>query len=315
MVPVMGFHSGFVAILGRPNAGKSTLVNALVGRKVAIVSPRPQTTRNRIQGVVNRERAQIVLVDTPGLHKPDSALGRQMMSEIEHAIDGIDLLVLIVDSSERFGPGDRYALEKVKRFDGKAFLLLNKIDRIAKGELLPQIDVYRRAHDFAEIIPISALTGDGLPLVLEKLIEHLPEGRPYFPPDQFTDQPERFLTAEIVREKAIHFTRQEIPHAVMVLVDTFDENGKRIHIRGTIYVEREGQKGIVIGKGGAMLKQIGTQARKELEVLLGAKVFLELFVKVQPNWREDRALVRQLDWRLQLERLAEDQEADNEPEN
>jgi len=300
------FKSGFVSILGRPNAGKSTLVNALVGRKVAIVSPRPQTTRNRIQGIVNRENAQIVLVDTPGIHKPATVLGRQMMSEVEHALEGIDVLGLIVDATEKFGPGDRYALELVRKFGGKSFLLLNKIDRVEKGKLLPLMDLYHREHEFAEIIPISALTGDGLPLLLDLLLANLPEGEPYFPPDQFTDQPERFLAAEIVREKVLIATRDEVPHSVAVLVDSFEESEKLIRIRATVYVERDGQKGIIIGKGGGMLKQIGTEARKELESLLGVKIFLELFVKVQPNWRDNPALVRQLDWHRQLEHLAEE---------
>jgi GTP-binding protein Era len=302
----VGLKSGFVAILGRPNAGKSTLLNALVGRKIAIVSPRPQTTRNRIQGILNRDDAQIVLVDTPGIHKPATALGRQMMHEVRQALEGIDVLCLIVDAAEKFGAGDRYALDIVKNFKGAAFLLLNKIDRIEKPKLLPLIDSYSKEHNFTDIIPISALTGDGLPLLTAELVEHLPEGAPYFPADQFTDQPERFLAAEIVREKVLHATREEVPHAVAVLVDSFDEGEKRILIRATIYVEREGQKGIVIGKGGAMLKTIGTAARKELESILGAKIFLELFLKVQPNWRDNPRIVRQLDWHHQLESLTEE---------
>jgi GTP-binding protein Era len=308
----MPFKSGFAAILGRPNAGKSTLVNALVGRKVAIVSPRPQTTRNRIQGIVNRPDAQIVLIDTPGILKPASALDRQMMEEVRHALGGIDVLALIVDAVTDFGPGDRYALEVVGRFRGPAFLLLNKIDKVEKSALLPLIDRYHREHDFTEIIPISALTGDGLPLLVEKVVAQLPEGEPYFPPEDYTDQPERFLAGEIVREKVLHFTREEVPYSVAVLVDSFEE-GERLpcpersrgmRIRATIYVERDGQKGIVIGKGGQMLKKIGTAARLELEALLGARLFLELHVKVQRNWRESPAIVRQLDWRRQLERLS-----------
>ncbi len=302
----MAFKSGFVAILGRPNAGKSTLVNVLVGRKVGIVSPWPQTTRNRIQGIVNRENAQVVLIDTPGVHKPDSALNRQMMEEVELALDGVDIVALIVDATLDFGPGSRFLLDRVQRAQAKSFLLLNKIDRIAKERLLPLIDAYRRQHDFTEIFPISALTGDGLPELLDSLIEHLPEGPPYFPEDQFTDQPERFLAAEIVREKVLAFTRDEVPHAVAVLVDSFEEAEKLLRIRATIYVEREGQKGIVIGAGGAMLKRIGTTARKELETLLGIKIFLELYVKVQHNWRQNPAIVRQLDWHRQLEQLSKE---------
>lgn len=300
------FKSGFVAIVGRPNAGKSTLVNRLVGRKVAIVSPRPQTTRNRIQGIVNLENAQIVLIDTPGLHKPATALGRQMMEEIEQALDGIDILALLVDASEEFGPGDHWGLERVRRFRGTTFLLLNKIDLIAKERLLPLIDTYRREAEFAEMIPISALTGDGLPRLVEKFVEYLPGGEPYFPPDQFTDQPERFLAGEIVREKVIAFTRDEVPHAIAVLVEDFEERPNLIHIRATIYVERDGQKGIVIGRGGEMLKKIGTAARQELEELFGVKVFLELHVKVRRDWRDNAALVRQLDWRWQLEHLSKE---------
>jgi GTPase len=301
----MGFRSGFVAVVGRPNAGKSTLVNALVGRKVAIVSPRPQTTRNRIAGIVNRPEAQIVLLDTPGLIAPDSALARQMMDEVAQALDGVDLVALIVDAAEEFGGGDRRALERIQQVRAPALLLLNKIDRIAKERLLPRIDLYRREHDFAEIIPLSALTGDGLDRLLSAILARLPEGPPYFPPEQFTDVPERFLAGEIVREKAIHATREELPHALAVLVDSFEETPRLVRIRATLYVERDGQKGIVIGKGGERLKQIGTQARLELERILGTKVFLELFVKVQPDWRRNPAIVRMLDWRRQLEVLGE----------
>jgi GTP-binding protein Era len=297
----MSFKSGFVTIIGRPNAGKSTLVNALVGKKVAIVTPRPQTTRNRIQGIVNRDDAQIVLIDTPGLHRASNALSRQMMEEVEQAVQGIDILSLIVDCTALFGKGDADALEWVKRFHGKKFLLLNKVDRIMKNNLLPLIDRYRNAADFDELFPISALKGDGLEELTKSWISYLPENPPYFPGDQFTDQPERFLAAEFIREKAIISTREEVPHSVAVLVDNFVETEKLLRISATIYVEKDGQKGILIGKGGAMLKKIGTEARQELEELLGIKIFMELFVKVQPNWRARSALVRQLDWRRQLE--------------
>ena len=301
----MSFRSGFVAIVGRPNAGKSTLVNTLVGRKVSIVSPRPQTTRNRIQGILNREDAQIVLIDTPGLHRAENVLNRQMMDEAAQAVEGIDLLSLIVDASVEFGGGDKFSLEWVRRFHGPVFLLLNKIDRVAKPRLLPLIDRYRRAFEFAEIFPISARSGEGCLDLVNGWLRYLPEAPPYFPPEQFTDQPERFLAAEIVREKAILATREEVPHAIAVLVDSFEEEPRLIKIRATIYVEREGQKGILIGKRGETMKKIGTQARQELESILGAHIFLELFVKVQPNWRQNPALVRQLDWRRQLEQLAE----------
>jgi len=297
------FKSGFVAVVGRPNAGKSTLVNRLVGQKVAIVTSRPQTTRNRIQGIVNRPNAQVVLIDTPGLHRPDSALGRQMMGEVNAALDGVDVLALILDVSEDIGKGDRHAIERAARFEGTRILLLNKVDRILKDSLLPIIESVGKLTDFAEIIPISALTGDGVDRVLEKFIEHLPSGEPHFPADQYTDQPERFLAAELIREKAMAGTFHEVPHAVAVLVDAFEETDKLIRIRATIYVEREGQKGILIGRAGASLKKIGTDARKELEEILGMKIFLELFVKVLRDWRDNPQLVRQLDWHLQLERL------------
>jgi GTPase len=299
----MAFKSGFVAILGLPNAGKSTLLNRLVGRKLAIVSRKPQTTRNRILGIVNRENAQIVFIDTPGLHRPDSALGRQMLQEIAQAMEGIDVAALIVDATREFSPPDRYSLERIRPFRGSVFLLLNKIDRIPKERLLPLIDRWRRELEFAEIIPLSALTGENVDLLVEKLIERLSEGQPYFPSDQFTDQPERFLAAEIIREKAIAAAREELPYAIAVLVDSFEEDEKLIRIAATIYVEREGQRGILIGKRGARMKAIGTAARQELESLLGFKIFLSLYVKVLPNWRDKPALVRQLDWRRQLDEL------------
>jgi GTP-binding protein Era len=300
------FKFGFVAVMGRPNAGKSTLVNRLVGQKVAIVTSRPQTTRNRIQGIVNRPHAQVVLIDTPGLHRPDSALGRQMMGEVDAALDAVDVLALIIDASEEIGQGDRRAMERASRFEGTRILLLNKIDRVPKARLLPLIEAAGKAGNFAEIIPISALTGDGVDRVLEKFIQYIPAGEAKFPADQYTDQPERFLAAEIIREKAMERTTQEVPHAVAVLVDSFEESVKLIRIRATIYVEREGQKGILIGRSGSSLKHIGTTARKELEEILGAKIFLELYVKVQQNWRDNPQLVRQLDWHRQLERLAEE---------
>jgi GTPase len=308
----MGFKAGFVAIVGRPNAGKSTLVNTLVGRKVAIVSPKPQTTRNRIQGIVNRDDAQVVLIDTPGIHKPGSALNRMMMDELQHALDSIDVLSLIVDASADFGPGDRFSLEWIQRFHGPVFLLLNKVDRVKKPALLPMIDRYRRAFEFAEIFPISALTGEGCFDLMKGWVAYLPEAPPYFPADQFTDQPERFLAAEIIREKSILATREEVPHAVAVMIDSFEETEKLIRIRATIYVEREGQKGILVGKQGVTIKAIGTQARTELEEILGVKIFLETFVRVRPRWRENPSIVRQLDWRYQLEQLSERQEAEAE---
>jgi GTPase len=304
----MPFKSGFVAIVGRSNAGKSTLVNTIVGRKVAIVSPKPQTTRNRIQGILNRDDAQVVLIDTPGIHRAQNVLSRQMMNELEQALKGIDILSLIVDSSAEFGAGDRFSIERVRRFHGPVYLLLNKVDRVRKPLLLPLIDRYRKEFEFAEIFPISALTGEGCFDLVNGWLRQLPEASPFFPRDQFTDQPERFLAAEVIREKAILATREEVPHAIAVLIDSFEEGQDLMRIRATLYVEREGQKGILIGKGGETMKKIGTHARKELESIFGAHMFLELFVKVQPNWRQSSAVVRQLDWRRQLEQLAESQE-------
>jgi GTPase len=300
----MSFRSGFVAIVGRPNAGKSTLVNMLVGRKIAIVSSHPQTTRNRIQGIVNRDDAQIVLVDTPGIHQAKNVLSRQMMDEAQHALEGVDVLSLIVDASVRFGPGDEFSLEWIKRFEGPTFLLLNKVDRVEKRLLLGMMESYRALYNFAEIYPTCATDGDGCQALVDGWLARLPESPPYFPTDQFTDQPERFLAAEFIREKAILATREEVPHAIAVLIDSFEEKRSLVKIRATLYVEREGQKGILIGKRGATMKRIGTEARREIENILGTKVFLELFVKVQPSWRQNAAMVRQLDWHRQLEELA-----------
>jgi len=299
----MPFKSGFVAIIGRPNAGKSTLVNKLVGQKVSIVSTKPQTTRNRIQGIVNRSDAQIVLIDTPGIHRPENVLSRMMMDELQHSLEGLDILCLIVDASANFGAGDKFALDWIKRFKGPVYLLLNKVDLIAKPLLLPLIARYNTEFEFTESFPISAAKGTGLSELVASWIARLPEAPPYFPGDQITDQPERFLAAEVIREKAILTTRQEVPHAIAVLIDKFEETPKILRISATIYVEREGQKGILIGERGATMKKIGTAARKELEQILGAKIFLELFVKVMTNWRQNSAMVKQLDWHRQLEDL------------
>ncbi len=299
----MSFRSGFVSIIGRPNAGKSTLLNTLVGQKLAIVTPKPQTTRNRILGMLNlraekgRPAAQIILIDTPGVHKPDNSLNRKMMQEVYNALESRDLILLIVDATQKFGTGDQFVLNAVQRAGGPVFLLLNKIDRIEKSRRLPLIAEYSRLHRFQEIIPISALKGDGLPLLLEKVLRALPEGPRYFPKDQLTDQPERFLAAEIIREKVLLCAAQEVPYASTVMVEHWEEKPRLTRIAAVVYCERDGQKKILIGKGGAMLKKIGTAARLELEKIFATKVFLELFVKVQPGWRESRHFVEELDWR------------------
>jgi GTP-binding protein Era len=305
----MAFHSGFVCILGRPNAGKSTLLNALVGEKLAIISPKPQTTRNRIQGIIHlprqgkRSGAQIVLVDTPGVHKPDSSLGRKMMVEVREALESCDLILLILDVTN--GREDQFALKMAQQSKTSVFLLLNKIDLLKdKKSLLPMIANYQRLHDFKEVIPLSALKKDGLDLLLEKVVSALPVGPAYFPEDQLTDQPARFMVAEIIREQVLLDTKEEVPHATTVVVDQYEEGPNLTRIAATIYCERDGQKAILVGKSGQMLKKIGSAARYNIEKMLGSKVFLELYVKVQPGWRDSRAFVDELDWRRQLESLA-----------
>ncbi|HKW61892.1 MAG TPA: GTPase Era [Candidatus Acidoferrum sp.] len=298
------FRSGFVAIIGRPNAGKSTLVNRLVGQKIAIVTSKPQTTRNRIQGIVTRPEGQVVFIDTPGLHEADSALGRQMMQEVTAALEGIDVLLLMVDASHTELHADDLLLNRARRFRGKTILALNKIDRVPKPKLLPLIDSFAKAFDFAHIVPISALKGSGCDELLQEILKQLPEGEPYFPEDQVTDQPERFLAAEIIREKAIQVMYHEVPYALAVFVEKFEETPKLLRIEALMNVERDSQKKILIGHKGETIKKIGTEARKELEAILDTKIYLGLYVKVAPDWRENPQKVRELDWRFQLEGLA-----------
>jgi GTPase len=300
-------RSGFVAIVGRPNVGKSTLLNRLVGQKIAIVTAKPQTTRNRIQGIVTRAEGQIVFIDTPGLHEANTLLNRYMMKEVRAAMQGIDVLLLMADASAMQPHQDTMLVQKAERFAGKTILALNKVDKIAKPKLLPLIDAFAKAYEFADIVPISALRGDGCEDLLRDILKHLPESEPYFPEDQITDQPERFLATEIVREKAIALTYHEVPHALAVEVEKWEETPKLLHIEMTLHVERDSQKKILIGRKAEMLKKIGTQARLELEKILGSKIFLGLFVKVAPNWRENPQAVRELDWHTQLESLGEAQ--------
>lgn len=290
-------RSGLVSIIGRPNAGKSTLINALVGAKVSIVTPVPQTTRNRILGIVNRPDAQIVFMDTPGIHRPLSRLNERMMAYVRQALEERDLALLIVDASAGFGKGDEFAVELVKEYSPKCILLLNKIDSMAKPRLLPLMDRYSKLYDFEEIIPISAKSGEGLQALLKEVVTRLPEGPRYFPPEIYTDQPERFLASEIIRERVICHTRQELPYVTAVLIDAFEESDRLTRIISTIVVEKESQKPIVIGAGGSMIKQIGTEARRELEKLFPPQVFLDLQVRVEPHWRDSREVVRALDYR------------------
>jgi len=305
----MSFKSGYVSIIGRPNAGKSTLLNALVGEKIAIVTQKPQTTRNRILGIVHvparkgRQAGQVILIDTPGVHKPDSILNKKMMQEVHDALEDRDLILVIVDATQKFGTGDQFVIDLAKRAGGKSFLLLNKIDVLDKQKLLPLIEQYSKLHKFDEILPISAAKGQGLDKLLDAIVKVLPDGPRFFPADQVTDQPERFLAAEIVREKVLQHTAQEVPYATTVVVEQYKEEPRLTRIAATIFCERDGQKRILIGKGGEMLKKIGTAARYEIERMTGTKVFLELFVKVRADWRQSRHFVEELDWRKQLEQL------------
>ena len=297
MSETTGFKSGFVAIVGRPNAGKSTLVNALVESKVSIVTPVPQTTRNRILGILHRPEAQVIFMDTPGVHKPLSRLNEQMMNFVRQALADRDLAVLIVDASERYGKGDEFVINLLNEYSPRAILALNKVDRVHKPDLLPLMERYSKLYGFEEIIPISALHKDGLDVLLKAIIQRLPEGPQYFPIDEYTDQPERFLAAEIIREKVICQTKHEMPYVTAVLIDAFEEGATITRLHATIVVEKDSQKPIVIGDGAARLKEIGTQARLELEKLFPPKVYLELYVKVQPHWRDNNAGIAELDYR------------------
>ena len=306
----MSFHSGFVCILGRPNAGKSTLLNALVGEKLAIISPKPQTTRNRILGIINvpkqkqREAGQIVLIDTPGVHRSGSSLGRKMMSEVREALEGCELILMIVDAKKKWDRDDAFVLDLAKKAGTPVFLLLNKIDLLAdKSNLLPLIAQFQTLHDFKEIVPISALKKKGLDELLSCVLKALPNGPRYFPEDQITDQPVRFMAAELIREHVLMQTHEEVPHAVSVLIEQFEESPRLTRIAAVIYCERDGQKAILLGKGGQMLKKIGTAARLDIEKMVGTKVFLELFVKIKAGWRDSRTFVEELDWRRQLQQI------------
>jgi GTP-binding protein Era len=364
--------SGFVAILGRPNAGKSTLLNALTGEKVAIVSAKPQTTRNRIAGVVEvparkgvHPAAQIVFVDTPGVHKPGSHLDRRMLQEVYEALETRDLVLVLMDATRRvqleeaaelpeeqrvpqiqiLGPGnvetsaakrnnapkhertnwaseDEFLFGLIRKLDCPVFLLLTKIDLVAKDQLLPLIDTLTRQFGFAQVIPISARKRDGMDILLRKIVEVLPVGERYYPKDQYTDQPQRFMVAELIRESILVATGEEVPYASAVVIERYEEaeppapprkKGQAparlplTRIAAAIYCERDGQKAILIGKGGSKLKEIGTAARRQIESLIGTRVYLELHVIVEPGWRESKSFVESLDWRNQLERLAGEQ--------
>lgn len=328
-------RAGFVSIIGRPNSGKSTLLNALTGEKVAIVTAKPQTTRTRIQGVVAAKKgkqpaAQIVFVDTPGVHKPNTQLDRRMMQEVHDALEQRDIVILMLDAtrelrlsgegaakeSKRDGSNeDKFALELIRKLDCPVFLVINKIDLVERETLLPLIAQLSALHDFAAVVPISARKRNGLDRLIGEIVKRLPERQRLYPPEQYTDQPERFLVAELIRERILMETGEEVPYASAVVIERYEEpppnakprkDGKLpvTSIAAAIYCERSGQKAILIGKGGAKLKSIGASARKEIESLLGTRVFLELHVIVEENWRESRGFVESLDWRRQLTELA-----------
>ena len=351
-------RSGFVSIIGRPNAGKSTLLNALTGEKVAIVTSKPQTTRTRIQGVVEVPKgkfpeAQIVFVDTPGVHKPTSALDKQMMHEVHEALEQRDAVILLIDATReqrlpdagekptenseedsakhtklgRDASEDEMVLALIRKLDCPVILCINKIDLIKREDLLPLIKQLSALHRFAAVIPISARKKDGLDRLLEAIVQHLPQGERYFPPEQFTDQPERFLVAELIRERILMETGEEVPYASAVVIERYEEppvnerprkDGKLpvTKISAAIYCERDGQKAILIGKGGAKLKSIGASARKEIESLLGTRVFLQLYIIVEENWRDSKGFVNTLDWRRQLDEIAQhgEKRAKDEPQ-
>ena len=289
------YKSGTVALIGRPNAGKSTLLNKLVGEKIAIVSDKPQTTRTRISGVLTRDEGQIVFIDTPGIHKPGYKLNRRMMSIVTDALSTVDLIMLMIDTTARMGAGDRFVLDMLKRVPARAFLVPNKVDALRdKSALLPLIAAYSAEREFAEVIPISALTGDGAELLIEKAFEYLPEGQPLYPEDELTDQPERAIVAELVREKILQTTGEEIPYVTAVVTEKWEETEEITEINCLIYVERTSHRAIVIGRGGARLKEIGTYARRDIEKLLGRHVYLSLFVKVREHWRDDERTLNEL---------------------
>lgn len=281
------FHSGFVAILGRPNVGKSTFLNRVVGQKIAIMSDKAQTTRNKIQGIYTEDDAQIVFIDTPGIHKPHSRLGDFMVESALSTLNEVDAVLFMVNATQKRGRGDDFIIERLKNVKKPIYLVINKIDQIHPDKLLQIMDDYRNTLDYAEVFPISALEGNNCPELIESLVNTLPEGPQYYPTDQITDHPERFIAGELIREKVLELTREEVPHSVAVVVDRIHrEDDEKVLVQATIVVERNSQKGIIIGKGGKMLKQIGVKARKDIELMLGDKVYLELWVKVQPNWKD-----------------------------
>lgn len=286
--------SGFISIIGRPNVGKSTFLNRVIGQKIAIMSDKPQTTRNKVQGVLTTEDSQLIFIDTPGIHKPKHKLGDFMMKVAQNTLKGVDLVLFMVNAEEGFGRGEEFIIEKFQSVQTPIFLVINKIDQIHPDTLLSVIDSYKEKYHFKEVVPISALEGNNIEKLLEQIKFYMPIGPQFYPADQVTDHPERFIVSELIREKALHLTREEIPHSLAVVIDKMERRGDKdvVHVMATVIVERDSQKGIVIGKQGAMLKEIGKRARFDIENLLGSKVYLELWVKVQKDWRNKMTQLR-----------------------
>ena len=293
-----GYKSGFVSIIGRQNVGKSTFLNRIIGQKIAIMSDKPQTTRNKIQGVYTENDSQVIFIDTPGIHKPKHKLGDFMVKMAQTTLKEVDIVLFMVNAVEGFGRGEEFIIEKLKETKQPVFLVINKIDQVHPEQLLELIDQYRKLHDFAEIVPISALDGNNVEALIGTIKKYLPEGPQYYPDNQVTDHPERFIIAELIREKVLHLTREEVPHSVAVVIDAIQKReGGAVYINATIVVERPSQKGIIIGKQGKMLKEVGKRARFDIEALLGSKVFLEVWVKVQKDWRNKMSQLRDLGFR------------------
>lgn len=288
------FKSGFIAIVGRPNVGKSTFMNRAVGQKITIISDKPQTTRNKIQGIVTDKEAQMVFIDTPGIHKPKHRLGDFMVKVAESALNEVDVVMFMVNADQGYGKGDQFILDRLQKVESPIFLIINKIDLIHPDELLSLIDLYREKLNFAEIVPISALTGNNVPRLIDTLKKYLPEGPKFYDEDQITDHPERFIISELVREKVLEYTREEIPHSVAVVIDNIEkQDDDTVLVQASIITERKSQKGILIGKQGSMLKNIGKKARLEIQSLLGSKIYLDLWVKVQRDWRDKERHLRE----------------------
>ncbi|MFP3375478.1 GTPase Era [Bacillus sp. SIMBA_069] len=293
-----GYKSGFVSIIGRPNVGKSTFLNRIIGQKIAIMSDKPQTTRNKIQGVYTENDSQVIFIDTPGIHKPKHKLGDFMVKMAQTTLKEVDIVLFMVNAVEGFGRGEEFIIEKLKETKQPVFLVINKIDQLHPEQLLELIDQYRKLYEFAEIVPISALDGNNVDALIGTIKKYLPEGPQYYPDNQVTDHPERFIISELIREKVLHLTREEVPHSVAVVIDAIQKReGGAVYINATIVVERASQKGIIIGKQGKMLKEVGKRARFDIEALLGSKVFLEVWVKVQKDWRNKLSQLRDLGFR------------------